>query len=134
MRLQKATRCALFAVLELARDPERQISALESNLKVPLFHRHARGLILTEQGELLYRTAHEVFGRLAMVEAQLAESKDRPKGPLRITTGVSFGATWLAPRIHEFMEMYPTSTPMRRRPTSRRPACPRAPTNWATTA
>ena len=85
----------------------RQISALESHLKVPLFHRHARGLILTEQGELLYRTAHEVFGKLAMVEAQLGESKDRPRGPLRITTGVSFGATWLAPRIHEFMEMYP---------------------------
>src|SRR3546814_12433913 len=44
----------------------RQISALEDSLKVPLFHRHARGLILTEQGELLYRTAHEVFGKLAM--------------------------------------------------------------------
>ena len=29
MRLQKATRCALFAILELARDPERQISAAE---------------------------------------------------------------------------------------------------------
>ncbi len=29
MRLQKATRCALFAVLELAREPERQISAVE---------------------------------------------------------------------------------------------------------
>lgn len=85
----------------------RQISALESTLKIPLFHRHARGLILTEQGELLYRAAHDVFGKLAMVEAQLFESKDRPKGPLRITTGVSFGATWLAPRIHEFMELYP---------------------------
>ncbi len=29
MKLQKATRCALFAILELARDPERQISAAE---------------------------------------------------------------------------------------------------------
>ena len=56
----------------------RQISALEESLKVMLFHRHARGLILTEQGELLYRTAHEIFGKLSMVEAQLAESKDRP--------------------------------------------------------
>ena len=56
---------------------------------MPLFHRHARGLILTEQGELLYRTAHEVFGKLAMTEAQLTESKDRPKGPLKITTTVA---------------------------------------------
>ena len=85
----------------------RQISALEDSLKIPLFHRHARGLILTEQGELLYRTAHEVFGKLSMVEALLTESKDRPKGPLKITTMVSFGATWLAPRMQEFMEVYP---------------------------
>ena len=85
----------------------RQISGLEASLKVPLFHRHARGLILTEQGELLYRTAHEVFGKLAMTAAQLAESKDRPKGPLKVTTTVAFGSTWLAPRLREFMEVYP---------------------------
>ncbi|MDH3472597.1 MAG: LysR family transcriptional regulator [Rhodospirillales bacterium] len=85
----------------------RQISALEDGLKVPLFHRHARGLILTEQGELLYRTAHEVFGKLAMTEAQLTESKDRPKGQLKVTTTVAFGSIWLAPRIKEFMEIYP---------------------------
>ena len=85
----------------------RQISALESNLKVPLFHRHARGLILTEQGELLYRTAHEVFGKLAMTAARLTESKDRPKGLLKITTTVAFGSTWLAPRMREFMEVFP---------------------------
>ena len=85
----------------------RQISSLEENLRVPLFHRHARGLILTEQGELLYRTAHEVFGKLAMIEAQLTESKDRPRGPLKITTTVAYGSTWLAPRMHEFMDVYP---------------------------
>ena len=41
----------------------RQISALEESLNVPLFHRHARGLILTEQGELLNKTARDVFER-----------------------------------------------------------------------
>lgn len=85
----------------------RQISALEDSLNVTLFHRHARGLILTEQGELLYRTAHEIFGKLSMVEAQLAESKDRPRGALKITTTVAFGSTWLAPRMREFIELYP---------------------------
>ena len=89
----------------------RQISALEDSLGVPLFHRHARGLILTEQGELLYRTAHDVFGKLAMTQAQLTESKDRPKGPLRITTTVAFGSTWLAPRMREFVEVYPEIEP-----------------------
>jgi len=85
----------------------RQISALEESLSVPLFHRHARGLILTEQGELLYRTAREVFSKLAMTEAMLSESKDRPKGPLKVTTTVSFGSAWLTPRIREFTDLYP---------------------------
>ena len=85
----------------------RQISALEESLSVPLFHRHARGLILTEQGELLYRTAREVFSKLAMTEAMLTESKDRPKGPLKVTTTVSFGSAWLTPRIREFTDLYP---------------------------
>jgi DNA-binding transcriptional LysR family regulator len=85
----------------------RQISALEESLSVPLFHRHARGLILTEQGELLYRTAREVFSKLSMTESMLSESKDRPKGPLKITTPVAFGSMWLTPRIKEFLELYP---------------------------
>ena len=85
----------------------RQISALEESLSVPLFHRHARGLILTEQGDLLYRTAREVFGKLAMTESMLTESKDRPRGPLKVTTTVSFGSAWLTPRLREFLDLYP---------------------------
>ena len=85
----------------------RQISALEQSLNVPLFHRHARGLILTEQGEDLYLTAHEVFHKVAMTEARLTESKEQPEGPLKITTTVGFGSVWLTPRIKEFMDLYP---------------------------
>ena len=85
----------------------RQISALEESLSVPLFHRHARGLILTEQGDLLYQTAREVFAKLAMTEAMLGESKDRPKGPLKVTTTVAFGSSWLTPRMREFVDLYP---------------------------
>lgn len=85
----------------------RQISSLEESLNVALFHRHARGLILTEQGELLYRTAHEVFSKLAMAEAQLAESKDRPKGQLKVTATQAFGSSWLTPCLLEFIDLYP---------------------------
>jgi len=88
----------------------RQIGALEESLKVPLFHRHARGLILTEQGELLYRTAREVFARVAMTEAMLSEGRERPKGPLIVTATVGFTAVWLAPRIGAFLEKYPEIT------------------------
>jgi DNA-binding transcriptional LysR family regulator len=85
----------------------RQISALEQDLNVPLFHRHARGLILTEQGEVLYRTAHDVFTKLAAAQTRLMDSKDKPSGELRITTTVAMGSVWLTPRIAEFMDLYP---------------------------
>ena len=43
----------------------RQISALEEDLRTPLFHRHARGLVLTEQGEILLEAAQEIATRMA---------------------------------------------------------------------
>lgn len=85
----------------------RQVSALEQELKVPLFHRHARGLILTEQGELLYRTAHEVFLKLESARAQLTDSREKPNGELRVTTTVGLGTHWLTARVGEFVELYP---------------------------
>ena len=85
----------------------RQISALEENLRVPLFHRHARGLILTEQGETLYRTAHEVFSKVQMAEAMLAEDKTLPSGPLTVTATEGFSIVWLTPRMVEFQKLYP---------------------------
>jgi DNA-binding transcriptional LysR family regulator len=88
----------------------RQIQALEEALSVPLFHRHARGLILTEQGETLNRSVREVFAKLAMTEAQLTESRERAAGRLKVTTTTGFGAMWLAPRIARFLARHPDVT------------------------
>ena len=85
----------------------RQVSALEHDVGVPLFHRHARGLVLTEQGEILYRTAHDVLMKLETVKSRLTETKDRPSGLLRVTTTVGLGAGWLTDRLPEFLELYP---------------------------
>lgn len=85
----------------------RQVSALEKELNVALFNRHARGLMLTEQGEMLYRTAHDVFQKLQATQTRLTDSKSKPSGDLRITTTVALGSSWLAPRIGEFIELYP---------------------------
>ncbi|MER2535081.1 MAG: LysR family transcriptional regulator [Rhizobiaceae bacterium] len=85
----------------------RQVSALEHEVGVPLFHRHARGLVLTEQGEMLYRTAHDVLMKLETIRSRLTEAKDRPSGTLRVTTTVGLGAGWLTDRIPEFIELYP---------------------------
>ena len=85
----------------------RQVSALEQSLGTPLFHRHARGLILTEQGETLYATAHNVFAQLAKVQTQLAENKERPQGVLKVSSTVAFGSVFLASRMKEFVTRYP---------------------------
>ncbi len=85
----------------------RQVSALERDLNAPLFHRHARGLVLTEQGELLYRTAQDVFTKLASAEILLSDSRGKPSGDLRVTTTVALGVLWLTPRLNEFMSLYP---------------------------
>lgn len=85
----------------------RQVSALEQSLGTPLFHRHARGLILTEQGEILYETAHNVFAQLAKVQTQLAENKERPQGALKVSSTVAFGSVFLASRMKEFVSRYP---------------------------
>ncbi len=85
----------------------RQISALEEALQVPLFHRHARGLILTEQGEQMNRTVRDVFAKLAMTEALLSESKEKAAGRLKVTTTTGFGTAWLTPRLPRFLLAHP---------------------------
>lgn len=85
----------------------RQVSALERDLQTPLFHRHARGLMLTEQGEELFRTVREVISKLDATRSRLTDSRERPNGELRITTNLGFGTGWLTPRLKEFLETYP---------------------------
>src|SRR6478672_5086730 len=85
----------------------RQVSALEGELAVSLFHRHARGLILTEQGELLYRTAHEVFMKLEAARTKLTDSRERPNGELKVSTTPGIGIHWLTPRLGDFLDLYP---------------------------
>lgn len=85
----------------------RQVSALEMDIGAKLFHRHARGLILSEQGEILYQTAHEVLMKLETVRNQLTETRERPSGKLRVTTTVGFGQGWLTEKVQEFQSLYP---------------------------
>ena len=83
------------------------IQGLENDLKVQLFERHARGLVLTENGEYLFKSAHEIISKLKDVESNLSGQKDKINGKLVVTTVVSFGTTWLTPRIKEFMDLHP---------------------------
>ena len=85
----------------------RQVSALEKELGIALFHRHARGLVLTEQGEVLYRTASEVMTKLHNAETILSDATTKPSGDLKIATPVGLGTVWVSQRLREFMDLYP---------------------------
>ena len=85
----------------------RQIRALEESLGVTLFHRHARGLILTEQGELLFDATSDMSKKLDNAEARIRDSEDEVYGELKVTTTVGFGTLWLAPRMGRLYDQYP---------------------------
>ncbi len=85
----------------------RQIASLEDDLGMPLFHRHARGLLLTEQGQILQDTTDGMSERVALAQSRLRDSREKPFGPLRVTTTVAMGSIWLTPRLVEFTRDYP---------------------------
>jgi DNA-binding transcriptional LysR family regulator len=85
----------------------RQIRALEESLNTILFHRHARGLILTEQGELLFDATTAMLKRLDAASARIRDSEDEVFGELRVTTTIGFGTLWLAPRLPQLYKKYP---------------------------
>ncbi len=85
----------------------RHISALENELDIQLFNRHARGLVLTVEGELLFKTVRSIFAQLSSTTSQLSESKGGFNGILKVATSVALGSVWLAPRLDEFTSLYP---------------------------
>lgn len=85
----------------------RQIRGLEESLNATLFHRHARGLILTEQGELLFDATSAMNKRLDTASARIRDSEEEAFGDLRVTTTIGFGTLWLAPRLAKLYKQYP---------------------------
>lgn len=85
----------------------RHISSFEEDLGITLFHRHARGLILTEQGELLFQTSTDIFTKMMAIEGQLSDARDTTEGELSVTLPEFLGTSWLGPHIGGFHSQYP---------------------------
>src|SRR5271155_5139474 len=85
----------------------RQISALEEEILTPLFQRHARGLTLTDEGELLYGAVSDVLARLGQAEEALKNAQSAPRGSLKVTSSHGLGIYWLMPRLNEFLKEFP---------------------------
>ena len=85
----------------------RQISALEDEITTPLFQRHARGLTLTDEGEMLYAAVSDVLTRLAQAEEALKNVREAPRGTLKVTASNGIATYWLVPRLHKFLSECP---------------------------
>lgn len=85
----------------------RQIRGLEDQLGVTLFHRHARGLILTEQGELLFQATSQMARKLDVAEARIRDTEEHVMGELKVTAATGFGTLWLVPRLNKLYALYP---------------------------
>lgn len=85
----------------------RQIIALEEALGAKLFHRHARGLALTHEGEQLFRTTSGIADSIERAKNNIESTRNRPTGEIRLTTTVSFGSSWLPGQLADFMDLYP---------------------------
>lgn len=85
----------------------RQISALEEEINTPLFQRHARGLTLTDEGEMLYAAVSDVLARLAQAEEALKNVHDAPRGSLKVTSTHGIGTYWLVPRLSGLLKECP---------------------------
>ena len=85
----------------------RQISSLEKTLGVQLFRRHARGLVLSEQGEMLHETTQDIYEKLSRIKGILVDTHRKPEGPLTVISPELIGSTLIAPRLYRFREEYP---------------------------
>ena len=83
----------------------RQVKALEGDLGVALFERRHRALVLTQDGEALYRVATDVLGRLQAATDQFKTNRGGLQ--LAITTTTGFAALWLIPRLKRFTLSHP---------------------------
>lgn len=80
----------------------RQIASLEEKLRMPLFHRHSAGITLTDVGTEFHKAVKFSFDQLSLALRRVNEHNESPGGPLRITTTVTFGSSWLSSRMNEF--------------------------------
>lgn len=85
----------------------RQIAALEEQLGVSLFQRHARGLVLTDSGHTLYRSTVEMASAAQSANSALRDQQETPQGELIVSAPVAFGSTWLVPRLGNFISRHP---------------------------
>jgi len=81
------------------------VRQLEQQLGMPLFHRHAQRVELTQGGAVIAREAMNAF---AALRASFVRAVEVDESRLALTTLPSFGTSWLTPRLGGFRAKHPS--------------------------
>ncbi len=85
----------------------RRLAALEKRLGVRLLNRTTRRMSLTPEGERYLEEGERILRDIDALERSLVESRQRPRGLLRINATFGFGRRHLAPAVSDFAAIYP---------------------------
>ena len=85
----------------------RSIQLLEHSLKIKLFERVARGLVITKQGESLLKATEKAFEEFSRAEMLMLEEEEEPQGTLKIATTMAIATVWIMPHICDFLRSFP---------------------------
>ena len=85
----------------------RTLAALERELGVRLLNRTTRRMSLTDEGRDYYERSRQILAAVEDAELSLSARQATPRGRLRIASSVSFGRTFVAPVVAEFLLAHP---------------------------
>ncbi len=85
----------------------QSISQLETELDVRLFNRNPQGVVLTEEGKLLYDYVHSALNLLGTGENKMEEFKNLQGGKIAIGVGDTISRYFLLPFLESFHQEYP---------------------------
>ena len=88
----------------------RTIQNLEDRIGYKLFLRLPRGLLLTEQGEILFNACKKIFTEIEIALTQIDKERGEPQGSIRIRATGGLVNFYLLKYVPRFLELYPKIT------------------------
>ncbi|MBS5113932.1 MAG: LysR family transcriptional regulator [Coprobacillus cateniformis] len=86
------------------------IHTLEKELNTQLFIRQSKGVILTQEGEMLYTKISQALSLITSAENQIGHLHDLTKGELTIGAGDTLSENYIMPYLVKFNQLYPQVT------------------------
>src|SRR5882757_6214066 len=85
----------------------RKVSELESHLRIKLFSRSSRQLVLTDAGSSYVAACKRILADVSEAERIASGEYAAPTGELTVTAPVGLGRTFLIPILTDFLKSYP---------------------------